>query len=615
MIRRILPLLALAGLAAAGCTLAGDITPPPGANFTNPGAPVSQPTASVAPLQIPDRLPDLSNGEAIYAQRCEPCHGPKGLGGGSQAADLPNEPAMLGQSELARAAVPRSWYEVVTEGRIDQFMPGFASLSDAERWDVVGYSLTLSIDSEALSHAEEVYAQECADCHGPSGQGAGQGPALARPDLLAGNSRADLYQVISDGLAPGMPSYADSLPESARWALAAYLQTLSGGQSGESQIEPSDELLPDETPLAGSIVGQVINGTPGASAPGGLEVTLHGFDGQQEVVSQIVETDAQGGYRFDELEIVAGRLFIISVEYTGIRYASEVLHLGSADEPLDLPVTVFESTTDPSAIRADQIHVLLDFPRPDSVRVIELWVLRNLGDRTLAHSSEGGGIEIPLPAGAENLRFEDSLFAERYEAAPGGFTYAPALRPGDNGIQIVFSFDLPYPRSLDFRQDVPYDVSMVTILAPEIGPAVSAPGLVDRGPRQVTGQVVHQYNIDLESGQPLAFAIRGRAPGDSILPQGVDPELLIGAAAFLAVIVGLALWMRPWRRQDTGRSFLDDDGAPLEVPADERRRLVAMIAELDEALEAGELDEAEHQVRRTSLKTELLNLMKETQGS
>lgn len=614
MIRKLLMAIALAGMAVAGCTLAGDITPPPGSNLTNPGAPISQPTVPVVSVQAPDQFPDLENGAAIYSERCEPCHGPQGLGGGSQAADLPNEPARLGDPDLARLAVADSWYEVVTNGRIDQFMPGFSSLTDQERWDVVSYSLTLSMDPASLTEAGEVYAQECADCHGEAGTGAGQGPALARPDLLAENARADLFQVITDGLPPGMPGYADSLDEATRWALAAYLQTLSADGADPGQTGPDDVAAQEEQSPEGSIVGQIINGTPGVSVSSGLEVTLHGFDGQEEVVTDTVDTNAQGEYRFDQLEIVTGRLYIISVEYGGIRYASEVLHLNSADEALELPVTVFETTTEPSAVRADQIHVLLDYPQPDSLRVVELWVLRNLGDRTLAPFSGGGGIAIPLPEGAENLRFEDSLFAERYQAIPGGFAYAPALRPGDEGIQIVFSFDLPYPRSLEFRQEIPYQVGMVTILAPEDGPELSAPELADRGPRQVTDQVVHQYNLDLQAGQPLEFQIRGRAPGDSILPQGVDPGLLIGAAAFLAVIGGLALWLKPWQREPDAMGIEDEDGQPV-FPADERQRLLAMIAELDEAFEDGVMDEAEYQVRRKSLKTELMNLLKDSQGS
>lgn len=489
-------------------------------------------------------------------------------------------------------------------------MPGFSSLTDKERWDVVGYSLTLSLDAPAVSAAEEAYSQACADCHGPSGGGGERGPALARVELLASNSRADLFQTITDGRGPAMPGFAESLAEETRWALAGYLQTLGGEVSAAGSAGNSPN---QEEPQENAIVGQIVNGTPGSSVSSGMDVTLHGFDGQEEVLTEVAKTAGDGSYHFEDLDVVDGRLFIISVEYGGIRYASDIGHLTGSEDPLELPVAVYESTTEPSAVHADQIHVLLDYPQPDSLRVIELWVIRNLGDRTLASFADGGGIEIPLPAGAENLRFEDSQFAERYQAVPGGFSYGPALRPGNEGIQIVFSFDLPYPRALMFDQKIPYDVSMVTILAPEAGPTIRAAQMEDRGARQVTGQVVHQYDLDLPSGEPLQFEIRGRAPGDTFLPQGVDQNLFIGAGAFLLALAGLGIWLKPWRRGES--STLEPDGALAAPSSGDQQRLLTMIAELDDSFENGALEEAEYHLRRKSLKNELMNLLQETQGS
>lgn len=594
-------------LLAAGCTLAGDITPPPGAVLTNPDPTIPQPEGTAGPLQIPDRMPDIENGEQIYADRCEPCHGPGGLGDGSQAADLPNEPALLGAPELARSAVPGSWFEIVTNGRLDRFMPGFASLTDLERWDVVGYSLTLSVDPALIDQAQSTFSNECAGCHGLHGEGSGQGPALAEADLFAENSRADLFSVISDGAPPNMPAYREGLGEELRWALAAHVQTLRGGQAAAAAEEPQAEVE------AGRVAGQVVNGTPGQAAPQGLEVTLHGFDGQQEVVTLTAQTGLDGEYQFDDLELEPGRLFIVSTDYQGVRYASEVLHLESGESALELPVTIFESTNSLDAVRVDQIHVLLDYPEPDQIRLVELWVIRNLGDRTIAASSEGGGIEIPLPDNVENLRFEDSMFAERYEAVPGGFAYRPPLRPGNEGIQIVFSFDLPYPRSLVFSQEIPYSVGKVTILAPESGPRVTAEQLLDRGPRQVSDQVVHQYDLELDDGEPLEFEIRGRAPGDTFLPEWLDLGVLIGAGALLAVVAGLGLWLRPWEPRE-GLWQEDEQKPRVEYPANERQRLVAMIAELDEAFEAGDLEQSEYRSRRKSLKDELIERMREGNG-
>jgi mono/diheme cytochrome c family protein len=47
------------------------------------------------------------------------------------------------------------------------------NLSDAEKWDVVAYIWQSNTTSEALANGRELYAQNCAACHGENGAGDG----------------------------------------------------------------------------------------------------------------------------------------------------------------------------------------------------------------------------------------------------------------------------------------------------------------------------------------------------------------------------------------------------------------------------------------------------------
>ncbi len=161
--------LLAAALAAliSGCSLAGDVTPPPGFIL-----PTSLPTETItSEASFPTERPSAARGATIFAERCAPCHGVQGDGDGAQAAQLPSPPAALSDPLLARNASPAYWFDVVTNGRLENFMPPFAEgLSPAERWDVVHFLYTLSAAPEALEQGATLYQDNCARCHGPQGK-------------------------------------------------------------------------------------------------------------------------------------------------------------------------------------------------------------------------------------------------------------------------------------------------------------------------------------------------------------------------------------------------------------------------------------------------------------
>jgi hypothetical protein len=78
----IIGFLALVFLSACSFSLAEDITPPPGAEQVNlPGTQSPPSVEMVYPLVPPNPI----NGQAIYAEKCAPCHGATGQGDGPKA--------------------------------------------------------------------------------------------------------------------------------------------------------------------------------------------------------------------------------------------------------------------------------------------------------------------------------------------------------------------------------------------------------------------------------------------------------------------------------------------------------------------------------------------------
>lgn len=105
------------------------------------------------PWPVPDNSKNMKNpiasnagsiadGKALYSTHCKSCHGAKGLGDGSKAAELKTEAGDFSKADFQSQTDGAILYKL-TEGRDD--MPTFKKkLPDAdERWSIVNYIRTL----------------------------------------------------------------------------------------------------------------------------------------------------------------------------------------------------------------------------------------------------------------------------------------------------------------------------------------------------------------------------------------------------------------------------------------------------------------------------------------
>ena len=91
---------------------------------------------------VPSNAESIAEGKTLYGTHCKSCHGTKGLGDGSKAAQLKTEPGDFSQADFQSQSDGAIFYKT-SEGRDD--MPSFKKkISDAdERWSVVIYMRTL----------------------------------------------------------------------------------------------------------------------------------------------------------------------------------------------------------------------------------------------------------------------------------------------------------------------------------------------------------------------------------------------------------------------------------------------------------------------------------------
>lgn len=626
--------------ACSSLSLAEDITPPPGSNL-----PAAQPTqAAVSGPRYPLVPPNPANGEAIYAEKCAPCHGPSGKGDGPQANQLPNPPAALGTAELARQSAPSDWYTIITQGNLERFMPPFSnSLSERQRWDVVAYLYTLSTEPGAIAQGGELYQANCASCHGEQGQGDGpEAPDLgAQPTdftdqaWMADKSAQDLFHTMTEGVAPAMPAFGDQLSEAERWTLTAYLRSLTFATSGERAIsggtptpegpQPVSTTRGDEAettpeaspaPLAtGTVSGQVVNSS-GEALPGDLNITLHGFDNMQETVTLSTTVQTDGSFIFEGVNLPEGRAYIASMEYAGTIYGSDIAMVEPGTGSLELTVPIFETTTDTSVLSVDRLHIFFEYQEPDTLRVVELYIISNLSDRTLVAESEGEPVvTFDLPEGVQNLQFEDGALGGRFMETASGFGDTAVIRPGMGQHQVVFAYDLAYQRKLNLSHPVNLPVNAVVILVPEDGLTLNSDQLQNAGARDVQGMTYRMYTSErLNSGETLSVSISGRpSSGDGLvgLTSGSSSSLVIGLVVFGVTLIVAGVWL--YRRnqvkvedEELDEAYVETDAAILEesMPEDPDALMDAIIT-LDDLYKEGELPEQAYRERREALKEQL----------
>ncbi len=594
-------------LAGCGLSLAQDVTPPPYAeSYTALDTPVA--SGAIFPL-VP---PDPAEGGAIYNEKCIACHGAAGLGDGPQAGQLPVPVAPLGDPSLARQAKPVDWFNMVTKGNLERYMPGFSSLDDRQRWDVVAYALTLSMDPGLVEEGQKVFEQNCQSCHGESGQGSADAPSwLDDATLLAQHSLEEIIAIASEGSA-AMPGFAGELSQTEIEAVAVYTRTLSFANFTAPTSAPatttSQGTLQAEasaTPAAAvgtvTIQGKVINGS-GGLLPEGLRAVLSRFEGTNQVSAQ--ETDVvDGAYQFEGIEIVPEQTYMVTVDYQGLTYGSDLYHTSEnpQESVVDLPIEFYDTTTDVSALRAERMHIFFDFSNPESVQIAELFILTNIGNRVIIPGEDMPGVvEYQLPADATNLQFEQGALGERYVQTEKGFADTAAVEPG-SGQQILFAYDVPYSKKMSLSIPIPVDVDAAVVMAPQGSMTLQSDQLRSTGQRDVQGVSLELYTATaLTAGSTLEMTISANSGGGLPLRLGGTSGLLIGAAVLGVALIGAGYWLLRQRRRET--SAEPESQSDAEGTAED---LMDAIIALDDRYKAGDLPEEAYLRRRNELKEQL----------
>jgi hypothetical protein len=400
-----------------------------------------------------------------------------------------------------------------------------------------------------------------------------------------------------------MPAFGDKLSEAEQTAVLEYVRSLSMGPMFGAPLAPG----------SGIITGTITNATTGAPVAN-ASVTLGLFDGASLLEERNTATDVTGFYRFEGLSTDPQAVYIARVEYPqdGLPYSSDLGTFAEGQATLALPISVFETTTDASGVRADRVHYIVEF-EPGRALIAELLVFGQSGNR--AYIGDGEGVlKFTLPPGATDLTIDEGELGEdqRYVRTADGFVDRLPLAPGENVRQVLYRYALPYDgTALDLERTIPYPATNVNVLVTDQGQQVTSPGLTDLGQRQTEqGSFFNLGGENLPANQPITvrFSDLPAAGSSAASPSGEGGGLsrpllfaLVGAGAAMAAL--LAAW--PLLRRRTAPVGDGPSGTPT---AGMREALLDALARLTVAHENGEIGDAEYRDRRMRLKAQLLDI-------
>ncbi len=612
-------------LAACNFSLASDITPPP--DYVSP-----TPMPTLGAL-VPASAPDIQNGAAIYTQNCAACHGDKGLGDGPQSMQLPVPVPGIGLADVAQSASPAQWFTIVSQGNLDRFMPPFiGALSDQERWDVVGYILTLHTTPDQLAQGKSLFDQNCAGC----------ASKFSDEKMMASLSEVDLVNLIKNGNAD-IPAFGKDFTDAQASEVAAYVRTLSFVLASPATSTPVAAVISTEAPTAGTETPQAAtvttettpaanetpgtpgtpsvtgSGTPaaasgtvsgtiqmagGGSVPADLTVTLHGYDhgqdqssGPQEVLTKDGTSAADGTFKFENVDMPANRIFMAEVSYGGIKYQSGFSSMTSGATSVVLnPVKLYDSTEDYNTLKFDQIHLYTDFATAGTVQVLEIYAFSNSSDKAVIISTDGSSIPfIKLPAGAQNTGYEADQSSAQFVAADKGV----AVIPSDKPYSIIAFFSLPYNGQVEIQQPFMVDAPSVVLLIPD-GMKVSGPQLTNLGVQAIQNINYQELQSNgLKPGDTLTFSVSGNPPAaNSATSTGSNSQwwlIGIGLLGILLIGAGGFLYFRDRSRSPAMESAESEEYDSVDDVMD------AIIA-LDDLHRAGKISDQAYRTRRDELK-------------
>jgi hypothetical protein len=311
----------------------------------------------------------------------------------------------------------------------------------------------------------------------------------------------------------------------------------------------------------GTINGQVLNITTGQPVEPGSDVILHAVTADlDEVLTETTQTDGEGSYTFEGLPLeLPDAVYVATVKYNNVVFTSDLVVFPPGHTQLELPVELYETTSDPSVLTAETLHVFVS-RQPGALQVSQLHIFTNGSDQgylsdVQIDETRRAALRIPVPPEADNFLFEQGQLGKRFVPTDEGLLDTIPVRPHSTH-RILVTYTLPYTDEYTLRLPMAYDTRVVNVLVERADMRVNAPALSRAPSQEAQGR---RYDIftgqDFAAGQVLEVRFTAKA---GLLPGGPLAWVGVGVVLALLLTAAIALVLR--------RSGLDERASRRNWP-------------------------------------------------
>lgn len=352
----------------------------------------------------------------------------------------------------------------------------------------------------------------------------------------------------------------------------------------------------------------------------------------EEMYSETVPINPDGSYEFQIENVPTDWVFLSDVAYGDLTFNSDAAQVSNLQPQVQLPVFVFDTTSDPAVVTIDRLHMILTFAE-DSLLVSELYVFSNQASAVFVGETgnyEDGTVMVGLPAGAENISFQrgfgtslDSFLpATDFIQADGVWADTVPLRPGVGSLNLLVSYDMPYDDGLQLAHPLEHLMSgSASVIMADAGVAITDASWVSQGPQATTSGTFLSYtNTNLAGASSINLTLDGRptqimdVQGNVLPVRNETNELIVGGLALAGMVAVAFFLVQRWRVTPAGQTSAGTLVPVATAPAPQRTNrgnaakkhaLLEAIADLDDAFESGEMDEGDYKSQRQALKSQL----------